>query len=1566
MNWKGPSVQIDTACASSFNAFVQAFHSIKNNLCDQAVVAGAQINLRPSVSCGFKHLSMLAKDGRCKCLDAKADGYCRSEGVVSLVLQKKANCKRIYAQIINSLTNCDGYKEEGITFPNYIRQSNLIKETLLRAKVNPLDIEYVEAHLTGTQAGDPAECKAILQSIRPENEKPLLFGAVKSSMGHCEAPSALCAVSKVLKIFQNREIPPNINYETPNPLIEGLKTGIIIPVLKRTKFNHNLISINSFGFGGVNVHAILAANKKNLSKESYLIADELPRLVQVCNRTEKGIQVMLKRFKDRAKPLTRDYLALINDISKMDPSLGFNFRGYSVLNQENTLTSKWNKINFQQPICVMLTPFDENLIHLCKPLFKFKVFDETIKQLAHHVEPVGYNLVKEIQKGHPKSLENFYPNTVIATVAIQIGLISLLRHLDIEVENFIGFSFGEVAAAYANQTIDEKQAILTAYWLGLFQEKQLPDQSFLVEKLKTILTNGKVNQKPFELDNFVNRITSSTDPQETLKPSKDTVVLMIGNVQSFVDKSLRASFIHLVSQSQRQEDMTENVLIGIGELYCNGHNPSIEKLYPKVEYPVARETETLGHLIKWSHSTSYFFPKYPKYFKCKVECIYTFQIDINNPEFRFLSGHCIDGRILFPAVGYLILISQMVATFLGYLDFSKISIDFYKFKLRKALLLTSSTPTAAVCQVWKESQKFQISSDNEICAEGYYKLDYSVIDYKSLMVSYPAPDAMKLQKKDFYKLLRIRGYDYRDVFQGVEEAMSDGSSATVKFSKNWVAFADSCFQVAILDKKSGLYLPTTIDYVKCDYPVLKRTIDEASAHGNESKLTVYFNKMANLGVAHGLIIKGLKAASIPRRSNTQRASLEKFEFTEYNQDIILSPRSLERLENYQNACRQCFEVFKGDENKELDNKLIRKYVDSKSSRYSLLSTLNEVLSKQKDENGKIVKTKDELLQDLMEILKKNQIELSKDYTFETPLLACAVHQLQVVVDNVSTKVIKIIEVNLSKDPMFYILQHYLECRGLKSDITLMIPEAELGEYAEKYTSEKIVKIPTLQKTNTQLDCSDFIIFKDPRATFYANQESINAFTFEHILQTCFDHLKQTGFVLLILQLQRSEIEKELAELINVQRCQFFDFANLQKVISNIGFEMVSQSKTDDKNWVTILLKKPCDVESIKESMKIIKIEAETFDWIDELKKSIPNENLQRIWLTTSGSPINGLIGLQQCLKKEPKGGKLRILFNMANEDDPKNQLAVTDELIRKDIVMNVFNDNKQHGCILSQYLDVDEVTTTSKNVYLDIVTKGDLSSLRWFKSQFDDTKIADFLVEKNVKLSLVKIYYSALNFRDVMLASGRVSIDGYSHLCQRNPNCLGIEYSGVDETGQRIMGISQGQAIANIILIDDRFLRWKVPDNMTLEEAATIPVCYYTVYYSLIIRGKLKPGEKVLIHAGSGGVGQAAISVCLNRHCEVFTTVSTQAKRDFLKEKFPQLTDDHISNSRTTEFEEQVLKMTNGMGVDLVLNSLADDKLQASIRCLAEYGRFLEIGKYDVIMDSKLGKKRNLIMMKSL
>lgn len=116
----------------------------------------------------------------------------------------------------------------------------------------------------------------------------------------------------------------------------------------------------------------------------------------------------------------------------------------------------------------------------------------------------------------------------------------------------------------------------------------------------------------------------------------------------------------------------------------------------------------------------------------------------------------------------------------------------------------------------------------------------------------------------------------------------------------------------------------------------------------------------------------------------------------------------------------------------------------------------------------------------------------------------------------------------------------------------------------------------------------------------------------------------------------------------------------------------------------------------------------------------------------------------------------------------------------------------------------------------------------------------------------------------------------------------------------------------------------------------------------------MRRGDKVLIHAGSGGIGQAAINLALYEGCEVFTTVGTEEKRKFIRERFPQIMDDHIGNSRDCSFEQLIMKTTNGRGVDIVLNSLAEEKLRASVRCLAKGGRFLEIGKFDLAANNHL------------
>ncbi|GBO09431.1 Fatty acid synthase, partial [Araneus ventricosus] len=212
----------------------------------------------------------------------------------------------------------------------------------------------------------------------------------------------------------------------------------------------------------------------------------------------------------------------------------------------------------------------------------------------------------------------------------------------------------------------------------------------------------------------------------------------------------------------------------------------------------------------------------------------------------------------------------------------------------------------------------------------------------------------------------------------------------------------------------------------------------------------------------------------------------------------------------------------------------------------------------------------------------------------------------------------------------------------------------------------------------------------------------------------------------------------------------------------------------------------------------------------------------------------------------------------------------------------------------------------TKHAYLNILTRGDLSSLVWVDSQLK------YLREPSNSI-LCQVYYAPLNFRDVMLASGKLPANALPGDLALQDCILGLEFSGRLENGQRVMGLVPAKGLATTVAADPMFM-WEVPDDWSLEEASTVPVAYSTAYYALIMRGHLRKGERVLIHSGTGGVGQAAIAIALSLGCEVFTTI----------------------------------------GVDVILNSLAEEKLRATLNCLAQHGRFLEIGKYDLSNNTPL------------
>lgn len=174
--------------------------------------------------------------------------------------------------------------------------------------------------------------------------------------------------------------------------------------------------------------------------------------------------------------------------------------------------------------------------------------------------------------------------------------------------------------------------------------------------------------------------------------------------------------------------------------------------------------------------------------------------------------------------------------------------------------------------------------------------------------------------------------------------------------------------------------------------------------------------------------------------------------------------------------------------------------------------------------------------------------------------------------------------------------------------------------------------------------------------------------------------------------------------------------------------------------------------------------------------------------------------------------------------------------------------------------------------------RGDLSTLQWFQGPIDLAKTKD----------VVHIQYASVNFRDVMLATGRLSVEVFGSSRLDQECILGFEYSGLNKKGERVMGTIISGAMATHLVPADNLV-WKVPDQWSLQEAATCPVVYMTVYSAFFLSNPISKGKSILIHAGSGGIGLAAIRVALAYGMEVFTTVSTPAKKKFIMDTFPKL-----------------------------------------------------------------------------
>ena len=475
-DFRGPSMAIDTACSSSLVAIHLACRSLSDGDCTLALAGGVNVILSPKLSVNFFQAGVMAADGRCKTFDAKADGYVRGEGAGVVVLkplnQALADGDPIYSVIRGSATNQDG-RTNGLMAPSPQSQEAVLTEAYQRAELSPGLVQYVEAHGTGTSLGDAIEAKA-LGAVLAEGragDSTCLIGSVKTNIGHLEAAAGVAGLIKVALAMRQRMIPPSLNFTEPNPNIPFDRLPLRV-AQNLTAWPENggraLAGVSSFGFGGANAHVVLAeAPQARATPPMDDTAALRVELLPLSARSPEALNALAARYElalDGGTPLAdlcytagarrghHDHrLAVIGDSAKaMSESLSAYRRGLVPPGAHPGLSVGRRRPGRRPgPVFVFSGQGSQwcgmgQQLYAQEPAFRdaLAMCDEAIR--PHLDGSVVAELLAEDNDSWLGDIGIVQP----AIFAVQVAAAALWRSWGVEPEAVIGHSLGEVSAAY--------------------------------------------------------------------------------------------------------------------------------------------------------------------------------------------------------------------------------------------------------------------------------------------------------------------------------------------------------------------------------------------------------------------------------------------------------------------------------------------------------------------------------------------------------------------------------------------------------------------------------------------------------------------------------------------------------------------------------------------------------------------------------------------------------------------------------------------------------------------------------------------------------------------------------------------------------------------------------------------------------------------------------------------------------------------------------------------------------------------------------------------------------------
>jgi acyl transferase domain-containing protein/NADP-dependent 3-hydroxy acid dehydrogenase YdfG/acyl carrier protein len=298
---QGPNFPVDTACSSGLVATTLAVEQLRSGRCNLALVGSVGLMLSPDATMFLCRMRALSPDGRCHTFDAAASGYSRGEGGGMLVLKRLSDALAdgdpVLAVIRGAAVNHDG-RSSGLTVPNPIAQRRVIEAALSDAGVAPSYVSYIEAHGTATQLGDPIELRALSEVLCRDRaaDQPLFLGSVKTNLGHLEAAAGITGMLKVVGALAHGELPPHLHFAKPTPHIDWARLPFRVPTTLTpwtTGGGVRAAGVSAFGFSGTNAHVIV---------EEAPVVERLQRparpvqLIAVSGRSRKAVRDLASRY----------------------------------------------------------------------------------------------------------------------------------------------------------------------------------------------------------------------------------------------------------------------------------------------------------------------------------------------------------------------------------------------------------------------------------------------------------------------------------------------------------------------------------------------------------------------------------------------------------------------------------------------------------------------------------------------------------------------------------------------------------------------------------------------------------------------------------------------------------------------------------------------------------------------------------------------------------------------------------------------------------------------------------------------------------------------------------------------------------------------------------------------------------------------------------------------------------------------------------------------------------------------------------------------------------------------